>query len=129
MSQQKHGISSVGLILIGGLVLFSGFSIGLDTLYKRIHLGKTEQVDFYQQALTYGMQAAIATQTAETYQEWATVSSLWSQAIGQLQSVPKRNPNYATVREKIVEYRGNREYAQKLQQMKSPSQPDSAAKR
>lgn len=119
MSQQKHGIPKVGLILVGGLVLFSGFSIGLDMLYKRIHLGKTEQVDFYQQALTYGMQAAIAAQTAETYQEWATVSSLWSQAIGKLQSVPKQNPNYAAVREKIVEYRTNQEYAQKVQQLKS----------
>ena len=126
MSQRKHDTSVGGLILIGGLVLFIGFSMGLDTLSKRVHLAKTEQtqetgpVDFYQEALNYGMQAAIAAQTAETEQEWATVSGLWSQAIGHLQSVPEYNPKYATVQQKISEYQTNREYAQKLQQLKSP---------
>lgn len=127
MSQRQHGIAT-GLILVGGLALFVGFSKGLDTLAEqREPSEKTEQPDFYQQALNYGWQAAVAAQTAKTSQEWEIVSSLWSQAIGKLQSVPKNNPNYVAVRQKISEYRIYREYAQLQQQ--SPSLPDAGTKR
>ena len=155
MRQWKHGITT-GLILVGGLILFVGFSKGLDTLAEQIESSdkaeqidpsdqteqiessgkteqiessgkteqiessdQTEQIDYYQQALDYGWQAAVATQTAKTGQEWETVSSLWSQAIGKLQSVPENNPNYPTVRQKVLEYRTYRTYAQN-QKQKSP---------
>ena len=119
MRQRKRSIPA-GLILVGGLVMFIGFSKELDVLAERLERsGKTEQVDFYQQALDYGMQAAVAAQTAKTSQEWEIVSDLWSQAIGKLQSVPENDPNYSAVWQKIAEYRKYREYAQKLQ-LKSP---------
>ncbi|MDJ0703743.1 MAG: hypothetical protein QNJ46_10725 [Leptolyngbyaceae cyanobacterium MO_188.B28] len=125
MSQRKHDIFTGGLILIGGLVLFVGFSRGLDTVSKQVNLSKPAQpqqpepVDFYQQALNYGMQAAIAAQTAETRQEWEAVAALWSHALEKLQNIPQHNPDYDAVRQKILEYQTNREYAQKLQEIRS----------
>ncbi|MGG6294276.1 hypothetical protein ACQ4M4_07635 [Leptolyngbya sp. AN02str] len=66
----------------------------------------------YQLALDTGMAAATFAQTAASTEDWQGVSSLWSQAIERLNTIPQGDKNYAVAQQKLTEYQRNLNYAQ-----------------
>ena len=64
------------------------------------------------EAVNKASKAAELNQTANTPGEWSRVATLWQEAIDLLTVLKQSNPNHQTVDQKIVEYRGNLQYAQ-----------------
>ena len=72
----------------------------------------TSEVPFYD-AVKNAQEAANLTQTAKTKEEWQKVATLWQNAIALMKAVPEGESNYKVAQEKVGEYEGYLQYAQK----------------
>ncbi len=69
------------------------------------------QSEPFREAVNAAMTAAVAAQTAQAPQQWATVATSWHQAVTQMKAVATDHPRYATAQKKVVEYGKNFDYA------------------
>ncbi|MBD2091586.1 hypothetical protein H6F67_17215 [Microcoleus sp. FACHB-1515] len=67
----------------------------------------------FRDAVNRATEAATQTQTAATADEWQQVVTLWEEAIVLMNQVPQNDANYATAQEKVSEYQGYLDYAQR----------------
>lgn len=67
----------------------------------------------FRDAVNRATAAATQTQTAATANEWRQVATLWEEAIALMNQVPQNDANYAIAQEKVSEYQGNLDYAQR----------------
>lgn len=65
----------------------------------------------YDQALEQGMAAAVATQTAQSADDWQQVKGQWEGAIASLNTIPTTSALFATAQQKRQEYEANLAYA------------------
>ncbi|MDB9313255.1 hypothetical protein PN462_09105 [Spirulina sp. CS-785/01] len=77
-------------------------------------------------AVNKAMEAANAVQTAQTQEEWQSVAQTWQQAIALMRQVPQDSPNYQQAQQKVTEYQGYLQYAQKNAKPENTEQPDNA---
>ncbi|NJL23279.1 MAG: hypothetical protein HC895_24610, partial [Leptolyngbyaceae cyanobacterium SM1_3_5] len=67
----------------------------------------------FRDAVNRATEAATQTQTAATAEEWQQVVTLWEEAIALMNQVPQNDDNYAIAQEKVSEYQGYLDYAQR----------------
>ncbi len=67
--------------------------------------------DPFREAVNAAMAAAVAAQTAQSPQQWATVATSWNKAITNMKAVAPDHPRYATAQQKATEYGKNFDYA------------------
>lgn len=72
-----------------------------------------DATDSFRDAVNKAMEAANLAQTAKTSEEWTRVADSWQQAISFMQAVSESSTNYEVAQQKVVEYQGNLEYAQR----------------
>lgn len=65
----------------------------------------------YDQALEQGMAAAVATQTAQSADDWRQVEGQWKAAIATLTAIPSTSDRFPTAQQKRQEYEANLAYA------------------
>ncbi|MGB3693035.1 MAG: hypothetical protein WA999_09935 [Spirulinaceae cyanobacterium] len=70
------------------------------------------EVPFYD-AVKNAQEAASLTQTAQTQEEWQEVATSWQDAIALMKAIPEGDTNYEVAQEKVGEYEGYLQYAQK----------------
>ena len=68
---------------------------------------KESQRDYFKEALNLGLNAAQATQSAQSLSDWQQVANKWNLALDRLETVPNRSQNYTKARAKIIEYQQN----------------------
>lgn len=66
----------------------------------------------FRDAVNKATEAATATQTAATAEEWQQIVTLWEESIVLMNQVPQDDANYAIAQEKIDQYQGYLDYAQ-----------------
>ncbi len=67
----------------------------------------------FHDAVNQAMAAANAVQTAKTQAEWQNVVTLWQNAIALMKQVPPEHPRHDVAQQKVTEYTGYLQYAQK----------------
>lgn len=77
----------------------------------------------YSQALEQGMAAAVATQTAQSANDWRQVEGQWQGAIDSLNSIPSSSDLFTTAQQKRQEYQANRTYAAQAAANTLPTAP------
>lgn len=71
------------------------------------------ETDPFRDAVNKAMEAANLAQTARTSEEWTKVANSWQQAINFMRAVPESSTNHKVAQQKVVEYQGYLEYAQR----------------
>ncbi|HEY9598060.1 MAG TPA: hypothetical protein V6D33_10355 [Cyanophyceae cyanobacterium] len=71
------------------------------------------QSDPFRDAVNTAMSAATLTQSAQSQDDWNTISAQWQKAITLMKTVPASSPNYTVAQKKVGEYQLNLDYAQK----------------
>ena len=67
----------------------------------------------FRKAVNNAMKAAQLTQTAKTKEQWATVTTVWQEAIQLMNAIPADSPNYGVAQQKVQEYQKNLAYSKK----------------
>ncbi|MBE9179904.1 hypothetical protein IQ268_15135 [Oculatella sp. LEGE 06141] len=94
-------------------VSLAGLTAAIFTFYPRLfpaQTGSPKSEDF-RWAVNRAMSAAELTQTADSDEEWLTITTWWREAIDLMQNVPASSPNYSVAQSKVVEYERNLAYA------------------
>ncbi|MUG97955.1 hypothetical protein F7734_38870 [Scytonema sp. UIC 10036] len=68
----------------------------------------------YQKGLKKAKSATRLTKSAQSEDEWKTVSRRWEEAIKLMESVPTSSPNYSLAQQKILQYQLHREFAKQM---------------
>ncbi|MGC1248783.1 MAG: hypothetical protein WA865_21425, partial [Spirulinaceae cyanobacterium] len=77
---------------------------------------KTNQRNYFQEALNSGRQAANGASSANSAKDWQQVAQNWQQGIKHLQTVSRTSSNYNKAQNKIYEYENNLATAKYQQQ-------------
>ncbi|MBS0016755.1 MAG: hypothetical protein KFF72_10425, partial [Arthrospira sp. SH-MAG29] len=70
--------------------------------------------DPFAEAVRKATEAANLTQTAQSQQDWETISKNWQLASQLMQKVPFNHPNYLTAQDRAVLYYNNYNYSQTM---------------
>jgi hypothetical protein len=113
MAKEQNMLPRKAVVVI--LITLAAFSCSnnIETKEKDVSSASTETTnkDYYEEAISFAIQASEKTQTAQQEAEWNNVKQLWQQSLSALQSIPEGSTKYTEAQTKISEYTKNLEYS------------------